>query len=151
LYNYCRGEVKSTTQKQEKAMPLANGEGKGGQAVWLLPDGHIIHPAIQVDSAGNEASGGVVDTPIEFKDTNFVTGSSGVIHDINGSSLGRNATTVTILNDGPGELTFALSNNGNDFGNEITLKNTEGLTFNVSVDSVRVTWVADSAYRVVAI
>ena len=42
--------------------------------------------------------------------------------------------------------------NGTDFGDEITLKDGEIMEWDKqSVDSVKITWVADSSYRVLAI
>lgn len=93
----------------------------------------------------------ISDTPESFEDTSFVTGDSPVILDLN-TALGRNATEGTIVNDGDGNFTVAFSTNGTDFGDEITLKKDDVLNFNkISVDSLRITWVADSAYRVIAI
>lgn len=93
----------------------------------------------------------IADTPEYFEDTSFVTGDSPATLDIN-TALGRNATDVMIINDGAGNFTVALSTDGSSFGDEITMKNGEFFRFsNVSVDSVRITWVADSAYRVIAI
>jgi hypothetical protein len=90
----------------------------------------------------------VVDTPEAFEDTSFVTGDSPVSLDIN-TALGRNATATLIMNDGPGNFTYALSTDGAAFGDEITLKTREFKKYtDVSVHTVRITWVADSAYRV---
>jgi len=93
----------------------------------------------------------VADIPEYFQDTNFVTGDSPVTLDLN-VALGRNATKGTIINDGTGNFTVSFSNNGTDFGDEITLKNNDILNFDkISVDSLRITWVADSSYRVLVI
>lgn len=93
----------------------------------------------------------VSDTPEYFEDTSFVTGDSPVTLDIN-TALGRNATSISILNDGPGNFTYALSVDGASFGDSITIKRRERHEYTgVSTDSVRITWVSDSAYRVIAI
>lgn len=90
-------------------------------------------------------------TPLFFEDTNFQIGDTGVLLDIN-AVFGRNATSVTVICDGPGNITAAFSSNGTSFGYEVTLKNDESLSFsNMSVDTVRITWVSDSAYRVIAV
>lgn len=92
--------------------------------------------------------GDVSDTPEFFEDTSFVTGDSPVTLDFN-AALGRNANCGYIINDGAGNFTVAFSNDGVVFGDEVTLKDGEILNFNnLSVDSIRITWVADSAYRV---
>lgn len=93
----------------------------------------------------------VVDTPEYFEDTSFVTGASPVTLDIN-TALGRNATTLLIINDGPGNFTYQLSTDGSAFGDSITMKSGEFKEYEgVSIDSIRITWVSDSAYRVEAL
>jgi hypothetical protein len=93
----------------------------------------------------------VVDTPEFFEDTNFVSGDSPVTLDLN-AALGRNANTTEVINDGAGNFTVAYSTDGVTFGDAITMKYPERLILdNVSVDSIRITWVADSAYRVIFI
>ena len=50
------------------------------------------------------------------------------------------------------KFTVALSVDGSTFGDEYTMKNGETFTLDkISVDSIRITHVADSAYRVIAI
>ncbi|MHA2265636.1 MAG: hypothetical protein ACXAEN_24860 [Candidatus Thorarchaeota archaeon] len=103
-----------------------------------------------VDSEGLEISR-IPDNPEFFEDTSFVTGDSPVTLDLN-TALGRNAIHGTIRNDGPGNFTVAFSTNGSDFGDAITMKRGERLPFSgLSVDSLKITWSADSAYRVVVI
>ena len=89
----------------------------------------------------------VADNPEYFEDTNFVTGDSPATLDFN-SALGRNSTNGYIINDGAGNFTVSFSTDGVGFGDDITVKKNEILKWeNLSVDSLRVTWVADSAYR----
>ena len=93
----------------------------------------------------------VADTPEFFEDTSFLTGDSPVVLDLN-TALGRNATQGYIINDGDGNFTVAFSTNGTDWGDDITLKKNEVLDFErISVDSLRITWISNSAYRVCAI
>jgi len=101
---------------------------------------------------GNSSGVSLSDTPEFFEDTNFVTGDSPVTVDIN-TALGRNAEYVQVINDGPGSFTIAASNDGAAFGDEITIKATDpAFVFeDLSINSVRITWVADSAYRVIAV
>lgn len=88
------------------------------------------------------------DTPESFEDTSFVVGDSPATLDVN-DALGRNARMGYIKNDGPGDFTIAFSTDGTNFGDENTLKKNETMDFDdISVDSLRLTWVADSAYRV---
>jgi len=92
-----------------------------------------------------------IDTPETFIDTSFVVGDSPVTLDCN-AALGRNATEFLVFNDGGGDFTVSISNDGAAFGDEHTVKNGETYGFlNISVDSIRITHVADSAYRVVVL
>ena len=126
--------------------------------VILIDPDNDIHAEVKADGSlsvnldGQEVTTTVVsDTPEFFEDTSFVTGESPVTLDIN-TALGRNATKGYIVNDGAGNFTVAFSINGTDFGNAITMKKNEVLDFeNISVDSLKITWVANSAYRVSAI
>jgi len=91
------------------------------------------------------------DTPATFEDTSFVGGDSPAVLDVN-AALGRNATEFTVLNDGSGEFTVALSNDGVSFGNEHLVK--DGGTFaidRISIDSIRLTHVTNASYRVIAL
>ena len=84
------------------------------------------------------------------EDTSFVTGDSPVTIDLNGT-LGKNASNVTVINDGAGNFTVALSADGVTFGTAMTVKYPERLEITgTSVDSVKITWVSNSAYRVFA-
>ncbi|RMD52004.1 hypothetical protein D6827_00935 [Candidatus Parcubacteria bacterium] len=86
-----------------------------------------------------------------FEDASFVSADSPVVLDFN-TSLGRNAQSVLIINDGTGEFTFAWSSDGVNFSDEIRLKAHEYREYeDASIYSLRITWVADSAYRVEAI
>ncbi len=83
-----------------------------------------------------------------FEDTSFVTGDSPVSLDFN-TVLSKNATVFEVINDGAGDFTFAVSEDGAAFGGEATLKKGEGFTdAATNVDTLRLTWIANSAYRV---
>jgi hypothetical protein len=92
------------------------------------------------------------DTPEFFEDTSFGVGDSPAILDLN-TALGRNANNVIVLNDGPGDFTYSISNDGTNWGDEITLKRREVAEYqDISIDSFRITHTGvDSAYRVEAI
>ena len=90
-------------------------------------------------------------TPIPFVDTNFVVGDSPAILDVN-TALGQNGREFDVINDGAGDFTVSISNDGTVFGDEQTVQNGEIYSLDsISVDSIRITHVADSAFRVVAI
>ena len=68
------------------------------------------------------------------------------------TGLGRNGTQFSVQNDGSGNFTVATSNDGSIFGNEKTVQNGEVYAIDdLSIDTIRITHVADSAYRVVAL
>lgn len=84
-----------------------------------------------------------------WSDTSFVTGDSPVTLDVN-AGLGRNGNAGFIANDGPGNISVQTSWNGTDWGDAFVLKAGEVFPIDgLSVDSIKLTWVADSAYRVV--
>ena len=95
-----------------------------------------------------ESTDATADTPEYFEDTSFVVGDSPVTLDCN-TALGQNATGGYIINDGAGNFTVAFSTDGAAFGDAITMKKNEVMNFeNLSVDSLKITHIADSAYRV---
>jgi len=84
-------------------------------------------------------------------DTSFVTGDSPITLDIN-ATLIRNSVDGYIINDGPGDFTVNLSNDGITFGQDIRLKQAETFSLkSIDIDSIKITWIADSAYRVFAV
>lgn len=112
-------------------------------------------PVVLVDTNGNKIdpaiSNSLSDTPKFFENDNFKEIDSPATLDLN-AALGRNSTAGHITNDGPENFTYAMSNDGAVFGDAIKLK--PGGTDHwekISIDSIRITWIADSAYRVTAI
>ena len=115
--------------------------------IWADPTTHRLF----VDMITNFSANARVDTPETFEDTDFLTGDSPATLDAN-TALGRNATEFMIINDGGGMFTVSISNDGAAFGDEHTMKQGETWTMeSISVDSIRITWVGDSAYRVVVL
>ena len=89
--------------------------------------------------------------PRTFESTSFVSVNSPANLSCHGA-LGRNATQFSIQNDGPGDFTVAISIDGIAFGDEKTVKSAEVYTIDgLSVDTIKITHVADSAYRVVVL
>lgn len=86
-----------------------------------------------------------------YEDTSFVTGDSPVILDVN-VDLERNAHDGYIVNDGDGNFTYEISSDGTEYGSVHTLKKDEWVNlFMLDIDKIRLTWVADSAYRVMVV
>lgn len=88
---------------------------------------------------------------IGFEDTSFVSGDSPITLDVN-AALSRNGHDGYIKNDGAGNFTYAITDNGTDYGSAHTLKAGEAVKLtHLNIDSIKLTWVADSAYRVMVI
>jgi len=86
-----------------------------------------------------------------FEDTSFVVGDSPVTLDVN-ADLGNNGKDGYIINDGAGDFTVAISDDGTNFGDEATMKAGEIMSLiHLDIDKIRITRVADSAYRVLVI
>ena len=84
-------------------------------------------------------------------DTSFVTGDSPVTLDVNATLL-RNSIDGYIMNDGAGSFTVNLSQDGSTFGNDILINNGESFSLKtISIDKIKITWIADSSYRVFAV
>lgn len=83
-----------------------------------------------------------------FEDTSFVVGDSPVTLDFN-AAAGRNAVDGWVTCDGAGDMTVAFSRDGITFGDAWTMKTGETMsTKGYDIDSIKITHVADSAYRV---
>lgn len=86
-----------------------------------------------------------------YEDDSFVTGESPRILDVN-ADLGRNAHDGYIMNDGPGKLKAQFSDDGVDFGGIHTIKSGEAQGLGkLDVDLIKLTWVADTAYRILVV
>ncbi len=85
-----------------------------------------------------------------YIDAAFVTGSSPATHDIN-TDLTRNATQGFIANDGTGNISIKISESGAVTGEDaIVVEDGDILSLDgYNIDQLQVTWVADTAYRVV--
>jgi len=84
-----------------------------------------------------------------YEDTSFVSGDSPIVFDVE-TDLERSGEECYIINDGSGSFTVALLLNEKDvYGDEATLKNGDVLTIRaIRIRKIRITWVANSAYRV---
>jgi hypothetical protein len=77
-----------------------------------------------------------------------VSGDSPVTLDVN-NSLNRNGFEGYVINDGSGDFTFQISSDGSSFDDSIRLKNGDVFSLKgLDIDSIKITWVSDSAYRV---
>ncbi len=82
-------------------------------------------------------------------DTSFVTGDSPAVVNLL-AGLGSLAQHVVIFNDGTGEFAVEMSLDGVTYGDAHTVRT--GEVFGIrgaSISSIRVSWVSNSAYRVV--
>ena len=124
--------------------------------VIIAKDSDNIARLLLTDSSGRIYSINYSSEPISgrfktYADVAFIVGDSPVTLDVN-TDLGRNAKDGFIINDGAGNFTVAISDNGTTFGSDHTMKT--GEVFNlagIDIDSIKITWVADSSYRVLVI
>lgn len=88
---------------------------------------------------------------VSYEDTSFVTGDSPIALAVN-TDLGRNAHGGYIINDGEGNFTVEISDDGTSYGGLHTLKKNEILELtSIVINRIRITWVSDSSYRVLCI
>jgi len=122
----------------------------------IANDSNKIARLLLTDSSGRIYTINYSSEPISgrfktYEDTSFLVGDSPVTLDVN-TDLGRNGKDGFIINDGAGNFTVAISDDGTTFGSAHTMKTGEVFSLtNIDVDSIKITWVADSAYRVVVI
>jgi len=122
----------------------------------IANDSNKIARLLLTDSSGRIYTINYSSEPISgrfktYEDAAFIVGDSPVTLDVN-TDLGRNGKDGFIINDGAGNFTVAISDDGTTFGSAHTMKTGEVFSLtNIDVDSIKITWVADSAYRVVVI
>lgn len=86
-----------------------------------------------------------------FEDSSFVTGDSPATHDVN-TALGRNGRDGYIVNDGPGDLQYQISDNGTNYGGAHTLKSGETVKLtHLDISKIKMTWIADCGYRIAVV
>ena len=106
-----------------------------------------------VNSLGHQVvQPGVIEgRTFKYEDASFVTGESPRTLDVN-TDLGRNAVDGYITCDGPGNILVEISDDGATYGGQHTLKVEDTLDLkNINVDSIRIAWVTDSAYRIMVV
>jgi len=85
---------------------------------------------------------------VTFEDTNFVAGDSPAVLDFN-AAAGRNSVDGYVICDGPGSFTVEFTRDGATYGGVWTMYSGEMIGVrNYDIDSLKITWTADSAYRV---
>jgi len=86
-----------------------------------------------------------------YEDASFVTGESPRELDVL-TDLGREGHDGYIVNDGDGDIKVEFSDDGTAWGDQHTLKKDEWLPlFMLEIAKIRLTWVADSAYRIMVV
>jgi len=88
---------------------------------------------------------------VSYEDTSFLTGDSPAVHDVN-TDLGRSGRDGFLINDGAGSFTIEISDEGTTYGGSHTVKAGEILKMKgIDIDKIRLTWIANSAYRIFVI
>lgn len=100
--------------------------------------------------ANSDLSNAVTTSYAPFEDQSFVTGDSPRTVDIN-AALGRNSSNVTLHIHGTGDVQIELSTDGVTFGTAFRGISGSAYSFSpYSVDSIRLTWIADTKYTIIA-
>jgi hypothetical protein len=89
--------------------------------------------------------------PHNYADEDFVSGDSPVILDFK-TDMGRTAASMTVVCDGPGDISIAMSYNGTAFASTEWIVRPQE-TYHIErsfISSLRITHVTDSGYRVSA-
>ena len=85
---------------------------------------------------------------VSYEDTSFVTGDSPIVLDVF-TDLGRRGHEGQVINDGSGDIKVEVSYDGINYGGLHTLHEGDELVLeNLSFKKIRLTWVSNSAYRV---
>lgn len=85
---------------------------------------------------------------VSYEDTDFTSANSPAVLDVI-TDLGRIAHEGYISNEGPGDILVELSFDNTQYGGVHTLKECEVLSLqNSKIKKIRLTWVDDSAFRV---
>lgn len=86
-----------------------------------------------------------------FENSSFVTGASPATHDVN-AALSRNGHDGYIVNDGDGNLTYQISDNGTTYGGPHTLKKDETVKLTgLDISKIKMTWIANCGYRIAVV
>lgn len=104
----------------------------------------------QVDRNGNlrTREGHFAGLNKTYEDASFVAGDSPATHDFN-NDKNRNAIDGWIICDGDGDIQVDFSNDGISFGDKFTMKKREVVDLlRLDINKIRITHVADSAYRI---
>ena len=74
--------------------------------------------------------------------------ATNTVHDFN-ADTGRDAVDGYVINDGPGNIEVEISRDGLSYGGKFTMKKGERVNLaHFRINLIRVTWVADSNYRI---
>ena len=84
-----------------------------------------------------------------YEDTSFVTGDSPRVIEVEDDLANKIGQAGWFINDGPGDIQVAIQNNEQSvYSDAFTTKSGEMYQLNgLNIRRVRLTWVANSAYR----
>jgi len=111
------------------------------------------HLQAQVDTLGNlmVREGVRPGLPKTYEDTSFVTGESPATHDFF-VDAGRYAQDGFIVCDGAGNIQVDITRDGVTYSDKWTMKSGEIVDLErLDIKKIRVTWVSDSAYRILLV
>jgi len=84
---------------------------------------------------------------VAYEDASFVAGDSPAVCSVE-TDLGRLGHAGYVIIDGTGSILVEFSEDGTSYGGQHTLKGKETLEFeNLNISKIRITFVANTAYR----
>jgi hypothetical protein len=104
----------------------------------------------QGDASGNlKVRDGYIDEDNQvYEDSSFVVGDSPAVHDFY-TDAGRYAEDGYIACDGAGDIQCQISREGLSYGDAFTVKKGEIVILKgMKISKIKLTWVADSSYRI---
>ena len=112
-------------------------------------DNEAIDAQVNKESASLHTIAGQINASNKtYEDASFVTGDSPVTINFYGDT-GRVSVDGYVVCDGPGNIQVAVSRDGLIYDDTFTMKEGEVVCLDhVKVNKIRISWTADSAYRV---
>jgi len=85
---------------------------------------------------------------VAYENTSFVTGDSPAVCDVE-TDIGRLGHAGYVIIDGTGSVLIEFSEDGTTYGGQHTLKGKETMDFeNLNISKIRITFVANTSYRI---
>ena len=124
-------------------------EFQTGHFAWYVTPVNTVVTPLFVTPTSNTIPA-ITENDFAYEDTNFTVADSPRILNVQ-TDLHRVAHDGYIINDGIGDISFELSNDGITYGGKHTLKK-EFIDFTGrTISKIRLTWIADCGYRILVV